>query len=165
MRKLAERISAFNRLLFDAAKWLILLIASLMIYEVVARYTLASPTSWAPELATLVFGPFFLLGGPHLLHIGGHVSVDLLSAKAQPGLAKILAAMGYLLAIVFAGILLWFSAPLALQSFEYRETSYSSWNPYIWPAKAVLPVSAALLMLQAVAELIFLASREKRVSP
>ena len=76
MITLARSVTALNRLLFTAAKWLVYVIVLLMLWEVLSRYLLAAPTSWAPELATLIFGPFFLLGGPYLLHLGGHVAVD-----------------------------------------------------------------------------------------
>ncbi|WP_138472707.1 TRAP transporter small permease subunit [Poseidonocella sp. HB161398] len=152
MISLARVITALNRGLFGAAKWLVYAIVLLMLWEVVSRYALAHPTSWAPELATLVFGPFFLLGGPHLLHLGGHVAVDILSERATGGLARGLHLAGLALAAAFGAILLWFSLPLVAQSFSYGETSYSAWNPVLWPAKAFLPLSALLLLLQAAAD-------------
>ena len=155
MLSFARAVTALNGALFTAAKWLIYLIAALMLFEIVSRYSLSAPTSWAPELAALIFGPFFLLGGPYLLHQGGHVSVDLLSGRARGRLKKSLAIVGALLAMIFGAVLLWFALPLVLQSFEYGETSYSSWNPVLWPTKAFLPLSAFLLILQALAEIIF----------
>nr|WP_319251607.1 TRAP transporter small permease subunit [uncultured Celeribacter sp.] len=154
MISLAQRITALNRGLFVLAKWLVYAIVILMLWEVISRYMLSAPTSWAPELATLIFGPFFLLGGPYLLHLGGHVAVDVLSSAATGRLAKILQLVALILAGVFGAILLWFSLPLVWQSFNYGETSYSAWNPVIWPAKAFLPLSALLLTLQAVADAI-----------
>ncbi|MDP3339299.1 TRAP transporter small permease subunit [Frigidibacter sp.] len=151
---LARSITALNRWLFELAKWLIYAIVFLMLWEVLSRYAFGSPTSWAPELAMLIFGPFFLLGGPHLLHLGGHVAVDILSAKATGQVAYVLRLVGLALAAAFGAILLWFSLPLALQSFSYGETSYSAWNPVLWPAKAFLPLSALLLSLQALADAI-----------
>lgn len=155
MYKLALGITAVNRFLFDFAKWLVVVIAMLMLYEVIARYSFAVPTSWAPELATLLFGPFFLLGGPYLLHTGGHVSVDLLTARLQGTTKKSFKIVEIILAVAFGGILFWFAYPLAVDSFNYRETSFTSWNPQIWPTKAVLPLAMALLIMQALAELIF----------
>ncbi|GGG85007.1 hypothetical protein GCM10011415_38950 [Salipiger pallidus] len=154
MLHLARGITALNRGLFAASKWLVYAIVLLMLWEVLSRYLLASPTSWAPELATLVFGPFFLLGGPYLLHLGGHVAVDIVSDKATGRLATVLTLMGLLLAAAFGLILLWFSAPLVWQSYSYGETSYSAWNPQIWPAKLFLPLAALLLALQALADAI-----------
>lgn len=154
MLSLSQGITAVNRTLFTGAKWLVYIIVLLMLWEVVSRYSLSSSTSWAPELATLIFGPFFLLGGPYLLHLGGHVAVDILSERATGRTALALKLIGLLLAAIFGAILVWFSLPLALQSFEYRETSYSGWNPQIWPSKAVLPFAAAMLCLQALADAI-----------
>lgn len=152
MMILARLVTALNRGLFDLAKWLVYALVLLMLWEVVSRYLLAHPTSWAPELATLIFGPFFLLGGPYLLHLGGHVAVDLISARASGKFALALHLAGLALAAAFGLILLWFSLPLVLQSFSYGETSYSAWNPVIWPAKAFLPLAAGLLALQAAAD-------------
>ena len=39
-----------------------------------------------------------------------------------------------------------------MQSYELGETSYTSWNPVIWPVKFTIPIALALLFLQAVAE-------------
>ncbi|MEQ8291147.1 MAG: TRAP transporter small permease subunit [Roseovarius sp.] len=156
MIALARSVTALNRLMFSLAKWLVYGIVLLMLWEVLSRYLLQAPTSWAPELATLVFGPFFLLGGPYLLHLGGHVAVDIVSEKATGWLAAVLKIVGFLLAAAFGAILLWFSVPLVLQSFTYGETSYSAWNPVVWPAKAFLPLAALLLVLQALAELVLI---------
>ncbi|MFN3209073.1 MAG: TRAP transporter small permease subunit [Roseovarius sp.] len=161
MLYLSRAITAVNRGLFSMSKWLVYAIVLLMLWEVLSRYLMASPTSWAPELATLIFGPFFLLGGPYLLHTGGHVAVDLLSAKATGRAAKVLALVGLVLAAAFGAILLWFALPLAWQSYSYGETSYSAWNPPIWPAKVFLPLAALLLVLQALADAIVLLGDEK----
>lgn len=161
MLYLSRAITAVNRGLFSFSKWLVYAIVLLMLWEVLSRYLMASPTSWAPELATLIFGPFFLLGGPYLLHTGGHVAVDLLSAKATGRAAKVLALVGLVLAAAFGAILLWFALPLAWQSYSYGETSYSAWNPSIWPAKVFLPLAALLLVLQALADAIVLLGDKK----
>lgn len=156
MLNVANAITATNKHIYGLVKWTIFIIAGLMVVEVVSRYSLTAPTSWAPELATLLFGPFFLLGGPYLLHMGGHVAVDLVSSRAKGKLKMTLEIVAILLAMVFGGILLWFSVPLVIDSFNYAETSYSAWNPIIWPSKVALPFASLLLLLQGLAELIFI---------
>lgn len=156
----ANAVTRANKMLYGLVKWAIFLIAGLMVFEVISRYSFTAPTSWAPELAALLFGPFFLLGGPYLLHLGGHVAVDIVSSRATGKLKLALDIASMILALAFGAILLWFSAPLVLNSFEYAETSYSAWNPVVWPSKAALPLAALLLILQALAELIFITSGE-----
>ena len=53
------------------------IVVPVMLYEVVMRYLFNAPTVWGMELAVLLFGPYFLLGGPYLLHLKGHVALDL----------------------------------------------------------------------------------------
>ena len=157
MLRIAQAVTGLNHQLFSATRWLVFIIAGLMLFEVVSRYSFRLPSSWAPELATMLFGPFFLFGGPYLLHLGGHVAVDIVSERATGWLKRLLLVVAAVLALVFGAILLWFSLPLAMQSYNYGETTYSAWNPVVWPVKAVLPVAAFLLMLQALAELVFVA--------
>jgi TRAP-type mannitol/chloroaromatic compound transport system permease small subunit len=70
---------------------------------------------------------------------------------------------------LFAGALLYFGVSLALESMETWERSQSAWNPYIWPFKLAIPVSAALLLLQGVvkllADLLVLLGREPPPGP
>jgi TRAP-type mannitol/chloroaromatic compound transport system permease small subunit len=159
MIKLAHGITTLNMFVFEIAKWVVYLIAGLMIFEVITQSFISIEISWAAELARLLFGPFFLFGGPYLLHMGGHVAVDIVSSKASGKWKIALAAIGIILAFIFGAILLWFSIPLALDSYTYGETSYSGWNPIIWPMKATLPVAAALLIPQSIAELLFLGEK------
>lgn len=50
----ARRITAASRFAFGIARWGVWAIAALMLWEVISRYAISSPTSWAPELATLL---------------------------------------------------------------------------------------------------------------
>lgn len=53
-------ITAVNRLLFRIAAALMYVVVPVMMYEVIARYLFNAPTTWGMELATLLFGPYFL---------------------------------------------------------------------------------------------------------
>ncbi len=145
-------ITRLNHLLFKGASLLLLLMVPLMLFAVTARYLFNHPADWALELATLLFGPFFLLGGPYLLHTGGHVNLDLARRAVPPWANRLFDLINYPMVAVFAGILLYYAWPFALSSWEMGETSFSSWNPPVWPVKFVIPAALVLLGLQAVAE-------------
>lgn len=145
-------ITALNRWIMIAATGLIAIMVAAICYEVIARYAFDAPTVWAMELARLLLGPYFLLAGPYLLHIGGHVNVDIVYAKLPERAAKVVDLLTVPVILYFGWVLLSYSLPLTITSFEQRETSTSAWNPQIWPAKAVMPMAFALLIAQAVAE-------------
>jgi len=165
LRAFVQAVTALNRLLFRLASLLMLVIVPVMLYAVVARYVFNSPSSWGLELATLLFGPFFLLGGPYLLHSGGHVNLDLLRQSASPRLNRLFDLANYPVIGAYAAILFYFAWPFAVQSYELGETSYTTWNPIIWPVKFVIPVALALLLLQALAEWLCVLFRERLPQP
>lgn len=148
----ASLITTFNRWLFQATVWLMAVVVPVMLYEVVARYVFDAPTVWGMELAVLLFGPYFLFGGPYLLHLKGHVALDLVRQRLSAAWVRRLDLVNYPVIVVFCAILLYFSVPSALSAWTYKETSFSAWNPPIWPVKAAVPLALALMLLQALAE-------------
>lgn len=155
----ARAITALNRLLFALAALLMAVIVPVMMFEVISRYVFNAPTTWGMELAILLFGPYFLLGGPYLLHLRGHVSLDLFHRRLRPSVRRLFDAAHQLIIIAFCAILIYYSWPLAVQAFDYRETSFSAWNPPVWPYKFAVPLSLFLLALQSIAELVTLPER------
>lgn len=145
-------ITTLNRWIFQATVWLMAIVVPVMLYEVIARYVFNAPTVWGMELAVLLFGPYFLLGGPYLLHLKGHVALDVARQRLSPAWQRRLDLVNFPIIVVFCAILLYFSAPAAYSAFTYRETSFSAWNPPIWPVKAAVPLALALMLLQAVVE-------------
>ncbi|RAH98873.1 TRAP transporter permease DctQ [Acuticoccus sediminis] len=148
----ATAVTNVNWLFYKLASLLMLVIVPVMLYAVVARYGFGAPSSWGLELATLLFGPFFLLGGPYLLHIKGHVNLDLVRHSAPQWLNRAFDIVNFPIIGAFALILLYYAWPFAVQSWELGETSFTTWNPPIWPVKFVIPLSLVLLFLQALVE-------------
>lgn len=145
-------ITAINRALFKAAVWIMAVVVPVMLYEVIARYFFNAPTTWGMELAVLLFGPYFLLGGPYLLHLKVHVSLDVVRQRLSPMWQRRMDLVNYPMIVIFCAILLYFSVPSAWSSWEYKETSFSAWNPPVWPIKAFVPLALALMMMQAIIE-------------
>lgn len=154
LRAPVNAITALNRWIFHAAALLMAVVVPVMIYEVIARYVFNAPTVWGMELAVLLFGPYFLLGGPYLLHLRGHVALDVARQRLSAAWQRRLDLLNFPIIVLFCVILLYYSVPSAWNAFSYRETSFSAWNPPIWPAKASVPLALALMLLQALAEFI-----------
>ncbi|MDJ0933495.1 TRAP transporter small permease [Breoghania sp.] len=124
----------------------------MLLYEVVARYVFDAPTVWAMEVSTFVFVPHFMLAGPYLLHLRGHVAVDTLSEAARGVARKVLEVFSFLVIAVFAGVFAKVSWPLAVNAYALGETSFSAWNPPIWWMKFIVPFAFVMLLAQALVE-------------
>lgn len=151
---LVRAITRLNRAAFLLSAALLYAIAPVMLIDVICRYLFNSPTVWASELAVLLFGPVFLLAGPYVLHLKGHVAMDVVRRMLPARVERVVELLNFPVIAAFCIILIWYSYPLALDSFHYRETSFSAWNPQIWWVKAMVPLSLALLLLQTIAEFV-----------
>lgn len=152
-------ITALNRWVARAVSMLVFIMVAAIGYEVVARYFFDAPTVWAMELSTLLFGPYFLLAGPYLLHTAGHVNVDILYGKLSPRMAGLMDCLTYPMIIALCVVFIDQSVPVAMISYDSGETSFTAWNPVIWPIKMLIPIAFVLLLLQALAETVLAVRR------
>lgn len=151
---IARAITWFNEWLGRIVAHLVLVMFVLLFAEVIFRYFLRSPTAWTGELSQLLFGSYALLGGGYLLISNGHVNVDLVYARWSPRTRAVVDIFTSLLFFLFAVVLLWQGSSLAFDSVSNWERSHSAWNPPVWPVKLIIPIAAALLLLQGLVKLV-----------
>lgn len=127
-----------------------------IVYEVVLRYAFNRPTVWAFDITYMLYGSLFMLGAAYTLLHRGHIRTDILYGRWSPRVQALVDAVLYLL-IFFPGLVLFLVAgwQKTVHSWSIRETSeLSPWRPMLFPFRAVIPVSAGLLLLQGLSELI-----------
>ena len=136
--------------------WLIIPLVAGATYEVIARYLFNAPTIWAYDLSYMLYGAHFMLGAGYTLLKGGHIRTDILYQKWSPRTQGRVDALLYLL-LFFPGMIFffWMGAQEGLQSLLIGERSDASpWRPVVYPLKLVIPVTALLLLVQGLSELI-----------
>ncbi len=119
------------------------------------RYFLRQPTAWAADTTVMASGALFMLGAAYALRKGAHVRTDMLWEKFSDRRKGVIDSIAF---VVFffptMAILFFLSLEEFLFAFEMDERStLSTWQPPIWPLRMVIPLAAALLMLQGVSEL------------
>lgn len=126
------------------------------------RYAFNSPTNWAHESMTLMFGMQYLMAGAFALREGGHVRVDILYQRARPLTRAALDLLTSVFFFIFTiGLLVtgwkFFSQSVSDRYFfgaSYaNEVSFTEWAVQYYPVKFML-FFGALLLLQGVAQLI-----------
>jgi TRAP-type mannitol/chloroaromatic compound transport system permease small subunit len=122
-------------------------------YEVITRYIFNSPTNWAHESMFLMFGMQYLLAGGFVLREGGHVRVDVIYSrlpKRGKAMVDILTSVFF---FIFMLTLLVTGWTFFRDSYEVGEVSFTEWAIQYWPIKFAIPLGAALLLLQGLAQL------------
>lgn len=154
--RLAGAIDALTRFCGKAIAWLILPMVLSLVWEVVARYFFDAPTIWAYDMTFMLYGTFFMVGSAWTLQRGGHIRTDVYYSKWSPRTrARVdLACYAILFfpAIAVFADLTW---DYFWRSFQQNERIVTSpWLPIVWPFKFAMPLAAALLLLQGIAECI-----------
>jgi TRAP-type mannitol/chloroaromatic compound transport system permease small subunit len=140
------------------AGWLIVPMTVAMAYEVVARYAFHAPTKWSYEVAYITYGAQFMLASAYTLLKGGHIRTDVFYERWSPKTRATVDAVCYLL-FFFPGLLfiLYAGAVEAKFAWEISERTGLRIASVPFPMylfKAVIPMTAALLLLQGLSELI-----------
>lgn len=138
------------------AAWLVVPLIAASCYEVFSRYVLAEPTFWAFEVGYMVMGTHFLIGFAYTLRENEHVRVDLFYARVPPKGRALIDTFTYVVLLLpLAGWLAFGFWEKVLKAYASQERSgMSAFNPLIWPFRLVMCIAFALLVLQAIAQLI-----------
>jgi TRAP-type mannitol/chloroaromatic compound transport system permease small subunit len=101
------------------------------------------------------YGSLFMLGAAYALQKGAHVRTDMFWEKFSDRTKGIIDGIAY--AVLFLpsmAILVYLSYDDFVYSWSISETStLTVWQPPLWPFRAVVPLTAALLFLQGISEL------------
>ncbi len=151
-------VDRFTAWVGKAFAWCILMLTFAIAYEVFVRYALRDPTSWAFDISYMMYGTLFMMAGAYTLARDGHVRGDVLFRLWKPKTQATVELVLYVF-FFFPGILAFIIAgtDYALESWSYNygtgEVSINSpANVPISQFKTVLPVAAALLFLQGMAQ-------------
>jgi TRAP-type mannitol/chloroaromatic compound transport system permease small subunit len=136
--------------------WLIIPMTIAVTWEVVARHFFHAPTIWAFDVTYMLYGTHFMLGTAYTLMRIGHVRTDMLYQNWSVRRQNWIDAIGYLFFFFPAmAFFLYYGWQEASHSWSIGETSDASpWRPIVYPFKTVIPVTAGLLIIQGIAELL-----------
>jgi TRAP-type mannitol/chloroaromatic compound transport system permease small subunit len=156
MVKVIRGIDWFTHRTGKILAWLCFPLILALVYEVTARYAFKAPTEWAYDVTYMLYGTIFMLGAAFTLLKKAHIRTDLFYNKWTPRTQGLIDTVMYLL-FYFPGIIFFLVAGYDYAAHSWvtgEHTSLSPWRPIIYPFKAVIPVTAFLLLVQGVSELL-----------
>ena len=119
------------------------------------RYLFNMSSNSMLEVQWYLFGAMVLLGAAHTLRVNEHVRVDLIYGMVSDRgryWVDLLGGIVFLLPMCI--ILIYFTWPWFVQSWNANEASNNAGGLLRWPVKLLLPVGFGLLMFQGLAEIV-----------
>jgi TRAP-type mannitol/chloroaromatic compound transport system permease small subunit len=136
--------------------WLNMPLVLAVAWEVIARYAFNLPTIWSYDVTYMLYSAIFMLGCAYALHKGAHIRTDFFYEKWSDRTRGIVDSISYIV-FFFPSIVMLMAASWSEAWYAYtiNETSeQTNWRPILWPFKAIVPLTCAMLLLQGISELI-----------
>ncbi len=153
--RLSRGIDAVNEAIGRTAAWAIVAAVLVSALNAIARKTLGlSSNAWL-ELQWYLFGAVFMLCAPWTLAQNEHIRIDIVSSRLSERGRNAVEMFGHLFFLLpFALLMTYLSIPFFRSSFVSGEVSSSAGGLLIWPAKGLILLGFALLLLQWLSEVI-----------
>jgi len=152
---LSRAIDAFTRWTGKRLAWLILLAVIVSAVNATVRKVFdTSSNSWL-ELQWLLFSIVFLLCSSWTLLDNEHIRIDIVNNMLPKKLRNSIDLVGHLLFLMPLTIVMIITGvPFFQRSYEINEQSGNAGGLPQWPAKSLIMIGFALLLVQAISELI-----------
>jgi TRAP-type mannitol/chloroaromatic compound transport system permease small subunit len=156
MQKILLGVDRLSTAVGKAFAWLIIALTGLITWEVLSRKLFSSSHPWAFDAQMMMYGVLFMMAGAYTLAKNGHVRGDVLYGFFPPRLQATVDLVLYVffflpgaVAMVYAGYI------YAAESWAIREHSTITVDgPPLYPFKAFIPIAGALILVQAIVEII-----------
>ena len=151
----SRRVDAILARIGEALSWIWLILLGIIVTNVVLRYLLGEGRIEFEELQWHLYAIGFLLGLSYCYQNDEHVRVDVLHERISPRSRAWIELYGIVLLLLpFIALILIYSLPFVVYSFETREVSSSPGGlPFRWLIKSMLPLGFLLLGLAALSRL------------
>ena len=152
---ISRAIDAFTERVGRLVYWLVLVVVLISAANAVVRKAFDYSSNAYLEVQWYLFSVIFLfLAGYTLLH-NDHVRIDIIAGRLSARAQNWIDVVGILLFLMpMSFVIMWLSWPLFVDSWVRHEVSTNAGGLIIWPARLMIPVGFALLIIQAISELI-----------
>ena len=152
---LSRAIDAATERIGRLVYWLVLIVVLISAANAVVRKLFNYSSNAYLEVQWYLFSVIFLFGAGYVLLHNDHVRIDIIQGKLSPRAQNWIDVIG----IVFflwpmSFIIMWLAWPLFIDSYARNEVSTNAGGLTIWPARLMIPIGFALLLIQSVSELI-----------
>ena len=153
--KLSKLIDSVNEWIGKLTMWLVLAAVIISAGNATLRKAFNIGSNAWLEIQWYLFGAVFMLGVGYVMLKNAHVRIDFISGKLSKRTNAIIDAVGIVVfTIPLAIIMIDLGWPMFERAWTTGEMSQNAGGLIRWPAWALLPLGFAILLLQALSELI-----------
>lgn len=153
--KLSGAIDRINEVIGKLIMWLVLAAVLISSGNAIIRKAFNIGSNAFLEIQWYLFAAVFMLGVGYVMLKNAHVRIDFISARLSKRTNAIIDAIGIVVfTIPLSAIMIDLGWPLFARALQSGEMSQNAGGLIRWPAMMLIPLGFAILLTQAVSELI-----------
>ncbi len=153
--KLSRLIDGFSNLLGKLVMWLVLAAVLISAVNAIMRKAFNIGSNAYLEIQWYLFAAVFMLGAAYVMLHNAHVRIDFIASRMSRRTNAWIDAIGIVVFLIpLCIILVDLSWPFFMRTYLSGEMSENAGGLIRWPVVLMIPLGFALLLLQAVSELI-----------
>lgn len=153
--KLSSGIDAFTRWTGKRLAWLILLAVVISTVNAIVRKVFDTSSNAWLELQWVLFSIVFLLCAPWTLLDNEHIRIDIVNNMLPKPVRNVIDVIGHLFFLLpLTIVMIVTGVPFFGRSYEINEQSGNAGGLAQWPAKSLIMIGFAFLLVQGISELI-----------
>ena len=155
MLALSRAIDAITERVGRFVYWLVLIVVLISAANAIVRKLFNYSSNAYLEIQWYLFSVIFLFGAGYTLLRNEHVRIDIIAGRLSARAQNWIDVIGIVLFLwPMSFVIMWMSWPLFVDSLTRHEVSSNAGGLLIWPARLMMPIGFALLIMQSVSELI-----------
>jgi TRAP-type mannitol/chloroaromatic compound transport system permease small subunit len=152
---LSRAIDALTERVGRLVYWLVLIVVLISAANATVRKAFDYSSNAYLEIQWYLFLLVFFFGAGYTLLKNDHVRIDIIQGRLSPRAQNWIDVVGIVLFLMpMSLIIMWLSWPLFIDALVRHEVSTNAGGLVIWPARLMMPIGFALLIIQAISELI-----------
>ncbi len=153
--KISRLIDGLSRRIGWITMWLILATTVISAGNAIVRKAFGTSSNGLLEIQWYLFAAVFMLGAGYGFLRNSHVRIDFVSSRLSAWARNWIDVVGIVLVLIpFCGICIALSWPMFTQAYTSGEMSQNAGGLIRWPVIGLMPLGFALLLLQALSELL-----------
>lgn len=153
--RFASGIDAVNERVGRAAIWLVLVVVLISAGNAVSRFALNLSSNAMLEIQWYLFSAIFLFCAAYVLKMNEHIRIDVIAGRLSERAQNWIDVFGIIVFLLPMAIIIgYLSWPVFVNAWDSGELSPNPGGLVRWPVRLMVPIGFALLVLQAVSELI-----------
>lgn len=152
---ISRAIDLLNEKVASAVAYALLAAVAICTVNALVRYIFNTSSNAWLEIQWYLFAAMFMLASSHTLKRDEHVRIDVIAGRFSKRTQVWIDLFGFLFFLMpISLVILYFGVPFALGSIQSGEMSSNAGGLIVWPAKLLVPLGFALMVLQGVSEII-----------